>query len=56
MEIRPMRLHRQRCSKCGGNVCLAADQYGPYLKCLQCGKTWEIVESKRPAREPVKIA
>jgi len=50
-----MRLHHRRCPKCGGNLCLAADQYGPYWKCLQCGKVLEIDESKRRAPQRVKI-
>lgn len=54
MEIVYLTLHRRRCPRCGGNVALEVDLYGPYWKCLQCGKVWDI-EVKEPAKVPAGI-
>ena len=38
---------QRRCSRCDGNVYLDKDQYGWYVKCLQCGHTSDL----RPVSE-----
>jgi len=38
---------QRRCNRCEGNVYLDKDQYGWYVKCLQCGHTSDL----RPVSE-----
>jgi len=38
---------QRRCARCEGNVYLDKDQYGWYVKCLQCGHTSDL----RPVNE-----
>jgi len=33
-------------TKCQGDLSLEKDSYGPFLKCLQCGKLVEVEETK----------
>lgn len=48
-----------KCSKCHGNMIIERDEYGRYLKCLQCGyqkdlaapvKTKQLAELKHPVK------
>ena len=34
------------CTECQGYLSLEKDSYGPFLKCLQCGKPVEVEETK----------
>jgi hypothetical protein len=39
------------CPKCSGDLFRRADEYGEYVSCLQCGKSWELdVGLKLPKR------
>ena len=37
-------LYLKACPRCNGDVHFAADIDGPYLQCLQCGFSRELVE------------
>lgn len=32
------------CSKCGGRLQQASDDYGPFVRCLCCGKHWDLLQ------------
>lgn len=36
------------CMKCGGDVSLERDLYGPYGDCIQCGEHYENISSTVP--------
>ena len=39
------------CPRCAGDLYAAADTYGPYDKCVQCGYTYDL-----PTRPPIALA
>ena len=41
------------CPKCQGTLYLATDMYGRYINCLQCGFTWDLPDSRTPAKPVV---
>ncbi len=46
-------IYFKACDKCKGDLFLDGDSYGPFLKCLQCGRLIE-VEARGPGL--VKLA
>jgi uncharacterized protein YbaR (Trm112 family) len=35
-------IYFKACPKCRGDIYLDRDAYGPYKKCLQCGRIFEV--------------
>jgi DNA-directed RNA polymerase subunit M/transcription elongation factor TFIIS len=46
-----MTILQRRCPKCGGNLYLDYDEYGPIETCLQCGYERN-VDTVKPNKEP----
>ena len=46
-----MTILLRACPKCEGDMHAAADTYGPYNKCVQCGYTYDL-----PTHPPIALA
>lgn len=43
------RFYFKACAKCQGDMYLEWDAYGPFRKCLQCGRIVELAAAPLPA-------
>lgn len=41
------------CTKCRGDLYLDSDAYGPFLKCLQCGRITDVASTDAMLAEPI---
>jgi len=47
-----------QCQRCGGELSIECDQYGPYLDCIQCGATHKLngeLDITEPAAEGIEL-
>ena len=44
----------KKCPKCNGNMIIERDEYGKYIKCLQCGHQLELKATNATQQTPAK--
>ena len=54
MDSRHPNPKQDRCPKCNGTLVFSEDQHGPYVKCLHCGKLFDLLATAHDAtvKEP----
>ena len=45
----------KKCPKCSGNMIIERDEYGKYIKCLQCGHQLELKATTTTQPAPAKV-